>query len=121
MYKMYSVMCMEAIKKINGVRGKMITQGGHAYLHAFWDAQARFPDDAEGYAKSAHPLKITVRVDTEEELLDLLEAYRETCGVSLVKDAGFTVFKEPTITCLGIGPIHKDKVGDDLKALNLFS
>ena len=23
---------------MNGVRGKMCTQAGHAYLHAFWDA-----------------------------------------------------------------------------------
>ena len=121
MYKMYAVMSMEAIKKMNGIRGKMITQGGHAYLHAAWDAEKRFPDDMSAYRNGDHPRKITARVDTDKELLELLEAYRGKCGVSLVTDAGFTVFKEPTITCLGIGPIKEDDIGEDLKSLKLLS
>lgn len=121
MYKMYAVMCMEAIKKMNGIRGKMITQGGHAYLHSFWDSERRFPKFAEDYKNSDHPRKITVYVDTEKELFALFEKYQNQCGVSLVKDAGFTVFNEPTITCLGIGPIKEDDIDADLKNLKLFT
>lgn len=121
MYKMYAVMCMDAVKKMNGIRGKMITQGGHAYVHAGWDAEKRFPEDLEAYKNSNHAVKITVRVDTEAELIKLMDNYKDRCGVSLVKDAGFTVFKEPTITCLGIGPIKEGDVGEDLKSLKLFS
>lgn len=120
MYKMYAVMSLEAVKKMNGIRGKMITQGGHAYVHAGWDAAKRFPDAMEGYQNSDHPFKITVSVDTDAELTDLMDAYKDICGVSLVRDAGFTVFNEPTVTCLGIGPIHVDDIGDDLKNLKLF-
>jgi len=121
MYKMYAVMSMEAVKKMNGIQGKMITQGGHAYVHAGWDADKRFPEAMQAYKDSDHARKITVRVDTDAELFELLEAYKKVCGVSLVKDSGFTVFSEPTITCLGIGPIHESDIGEDLKALKLFS
>lgn len=121
MYKMYVIMCMEAVKKMNGIRGKMITQGGHGYLHAYWDALERFPEDAKGYKDSDHARKITVKVDSEEELITLMEKYKDKCGVSLVKDAGFTVFKEPTVTCLGVGPIRDDLIGEDLSTLKLFT
>lgn len=110
--------------KINGVRGKMLTQAGHAYLHAAWDAQDRFPDMLKAYRDSGHAYKITLVVPTVADLEELHEAYRDRCGVSLVKDAGFTVFKDadgnplPTVTCLGIGPIPEDQIGDDLSPKN---
>jgi hypothetical protein len=34
-----------------------------------------------------------------------------------VKDAALTVFKEPTVTAVGLGPIGKDDVPDWLRAL----
>ena len=116
---------------MNGIRGKMCAQAGHAYLHAFWDSVERFPgqhgysrdepSDAECYQNSDHAYKITLIVDTVDELKALQEAYRNVCGTSLVTDAGFTVFNEPTITCLGLGPIAEDNIGEDLKALKTFT
>jgi len=116
---------------MNGIRGKMCAQAGHAYLHAFWDSVERFPgqhgfsndepSDAERYQNSDHAYKITLIVDTVDELKALQEAYKNVCGTSLVTDAGFTVFNEPTITCLGLGPIAEDNIGEDLKALKTFT
>lgn len=120
MYKMYCVFNLEAIKKMNGIRGKMASQAGHAFVNAYWDAEQNFPEDAKKYKTSEHVVKITLYVDNEDELSKLLDAYSGVCGTSLIKDVGFTIFKEPTITCLGIGPIHEDKIGEDLKQLKLF-
>lgn len=119
--KMYCVFALESVKKMNGIRGKLGTQAGHAYLHSFWDSEERFPKLARAYHETSHAYKITLVVDTVEELEKLQEAYRNVCGVSLVKDAGFTVFSEPTVTCLGIGPISEDLVGDDLASLKTFT
>ena len=69
---------------------------------------------------SKHAYKIALIVDTVEELIELQKRYKDVCGTSLVKDAGFTVFNEPTITCLGLGPISVDNIGRDLKSLKLF-
>lgn len=118
--KIYAIMCMEAVQKMQGIRGKMTSQAGHAFLHSFWDAEERFPEDAQAYKDSAHAVKITVRVNTEAELLELYEKYSTTVGTTLVKDAGFTVFSEPTITCVGIGPIPEALIGEDLRTLRLF-
>lgn len=119
--RLYCIMAKESIDKMKGIRGKMITQGGHGYLHAFWDAEKRFPEHAQAYRETSHAYKITLVVPTVGELEKLRDAYRDVCGVSLVKDAGFTVFEEPTVTCLGLGPIPESLIGDDLKELRTLT
>ena len=124
--KMYCIFARESVEKMNGIRGKMCTQAGHAYLHAFWDAVDRKSsnekiDQAHDYANSDRAYKITLIVDTVDELRAIQEKYKDICGTSLVTDAGFTVFNEPTTTCLGLGPISEDNIGDDLKALKTFT
>lgn len=131
MYKMYCIFASESVEKMKGSRGKLASQAGHAYLHAFWDSMKYEKDllythayaysQAVAYRESDHAYKITLIVDTIEELITLQDRYKDVCGTSLVKDAGFTVFEEPTITCLGLGPIWVEHIGDDLKALKLFT
>ena len=119
--KMYCIFAKEAILKMNGARGKMCTQAGHAYVHTFTNALKEFPDQAQAYLDSDHAYKITLIVDTVEELKELQKAYEGVCATKLVTDKGFTVFKEPTTTCLGIGPIREDQMGEDLKNIKLFN
>lgn len=119
-YKLYCIFAKESIDKMGGNRGKMGTQAGHAYLHSYWDAVDRFPEHAQAYRDTDHAYKITLVVPTVADLARLHSAYRKVCGVSLVKDAGFTVFKEPTVTALGLGPIPEDLMKDDLKELRPF-
>jgi len=122
--KMYCIFAKESVAKMNGIRGKMCTQAGHAYLHAYWDSlnpEKCFIDQVRAYMNSDRAYKITLIVDTVDELKALQEKYKNICGTSLVTDAGFTVFNEPTTTCLGLGPISEDKIGDDLKALKTFT
>ena len=134
-YKMYCIFAKESVDKMKGVRGKMCTQAGHAYLHAYWDAVDGFdaPDfhvqaakrrQAQAYKNregDGRAYKITLIVDTVDELKALQEKYKDICGTSLVTDAGFTVFNEPTTTCLGLGPIAEENIGDDIKSLKTFT
>lgn len=127
-HKLYCIFAKESIQKMNGNRGKMSTQAGHAYLHAFWDAdRVDFSVrvnmkriQSQAYMASERAYKITLIVDTVDELKALQEKYKDICGTSLVTDAGFTVFDEPTTTCLGLGPISEDNIGDDIKSLKVF-
>jgi peptidyl-tRNA hydrolase len=131
--KMYCIFAKESVQKMNGIRGKMCTQAGHAYLHAYWDAipsphSVELTDVEENrwkqalaYKNSERAYKITLVVDTVDELKSLQEKYKNICGTSLVTDAGFTVFNEPTTTCLGIGPIAEENIGDDIKSLKTFT
>lgn len=55
--------------------------------------------------------KICVRVDSEEELLEINKQAEESeLPVALIKDAGLTEFKEPTLTCLAIGPANAEEI-----------
>ena len=119
--KMYCITSKEALSKMKGVRGKMITQGGHAYLHDFWDSEKRFPAYAQAYRDSERAYKITLVVETQAELEELELRYRDICGVSLVTDAGFTVFEGPTVTFLGLGPIPEYLVEDDIRNLKTLT
>lgn len=118
--KQYLIFAKESIDKMGGNRGKMSSQAGHGYLHSFFDSLDRFPKQAKAYRDSDHAYKITLLVPSVEDLQRLHEAYRNVCGVALIKDAGYTVFTEPTITCLGIGPLPDNLKGDDLKELRPF-
>jgi len=124
-YKMYCIFAKESIAKMNGNRGKLAAQAGHAYLHSYWNAMSDMASDGDRpkfsqamyYQNGNHAYKIALVVETVAELEELKKSYDGLCGVSLVKDAGFTVFNEPTVTCLGIGPIREDLIGEDLKIL----
>ncbi len=35
--KIYCIFAKESVVKMNGIRGKIATQSGHAYLHSYWD------------------------------------------------------------------------------------
>lgn len=39
MSRMYCIVARDSLKLMNGNRGKLAAQAGHAYLHAFWDAE----------------------------------------------------------------------------------
>lgn len=112
--RLYAVVSKEALDKTRDadghlIVGKMGAQFGHAYLHSVWDAMDRFPEAVQAYRDSNHAYKIALVVDTEADLIELVQEYAATHGVTLVKDAGFTVYAEPTITCVGIGPISKEE------------
>lgn len=119
--KIYCIISKESLSRMKGIRGKMMAQAGHAFLHSFWDSEEKFPDYASAYRNNDHARKITLVTNTDTEMMDILNRYESVCGTTKVVDAGFTVFAEPTLTCVGIGPLSDDMVGDDIKALKLLT
>lgn len=117
--KLYCIVSEEAVKAAGGNRGKMGAQIGHAYVHSMLDSIARFPLDAKAYLDSGVVGKVCLKAP-EETLHALSRAYKDKCGVFLVKDAGLTVFPRPMITALGIGPIRVDEREEVLANLKLW-
>lgn len=101
-------------------KGKMIAQGAHASMKFITDRLILSLDDYRGtYVTSGDNFsstegkwmesgftKICVRVDSEEELLEIYQAALEEGLVAkLIKDSGKTEFNGiPTLTCCAIGP-----------------
>ena len=119
--RLYAVVSMEAIKACGGNRGKMLAQAGHAFLHTFWAAEESHPAAAMEYKYSGVAVKIAVMAPNADHL-EAMKILCEKAGLphSLVKDAGRTVFPEPTVTCLGIGPIRREDAPPWLSELKVL-
>lgn len=131
-YIMYCIFSKEAIKLMNGNRGKFASMAGHAYLHAFWDSDSKYrsyygglggdsPGNADLYKDSGFAKKVTLAVDTTEQLEALYERIKELpYGKTLVVDRGLTVFEGPTTVCIGFGPVPKREVPYSLSILKVL-
>lgn len=108
-------------------RGKEITQGAHAAMafltHMFIGGRCKdYLSDAEQAWVEGNFRKITVRVNSLEELLDV-QRQAEDAGlvVHLVTDAGLTEFGGvETATALAIGPDYDDLIDPVTKDLELY-
>lgn len=109
LYCIISKEVFDFIKKKDRL-GKGHAQTGHAWLHAYWDAEFHYPEVAAAYRASPRAFKIVLKVADETELRRLYEAHAGVCGRTLVEDAGFTVFDRPTVTCIGLGPVRRSEL-----------
>lgn len=63
-------------------------------------------------------VKVLLEIKSEAKLLELAEKVKErNIPCAVIKDVGYTVFTEPTVTCLGIGPCWPDEIDDLTKRL----
>lgn len=123
-YKLYAIMSEEAVAACKGNRGKLIAQGGHAYVGTLIKS-AMIPEFGEAFetymSLDGNNGFVKICLIAPEETLIALEAkYCAVCGTSLITDRGLTVFDKPTITALGLGPIAAEDIGDDLNKLKVF-
>lgn len=116
-------------------KGKMIAQGAHASL-SFLTRRIEAVRDGE---RSEHDFndygdfsvtkglnltpamcewmfngsfaKVCCRIDSLEDLMDIYQKAKQAgVEVHLIKDSGKTEFKEPTVTCLALGPDYEDRI-----------
>ena len=85
-------------------KGKAAAQCCHATLAAYKQARRKCPDTLRVWESSGQP-KITLKCDTEEELMLLLARARSLGLVSyVVADAGRTQIAAGSHTVLAVGP-----------------
>ena len=110
-------------KDLNMRKGKMISMGAHASLKVFLDRSMQEHEkvltisvtDAMINWMENNYKKITVSVDSEEELLEIYNKAKDA-GIpcSLIIDSGLTEFNGvPTKTAVAIGP-DEDKIIDPI-------
>ena len=99
---------MIVMRKDLGMRaGKMIAQGAHASMKALLE-NMEHPNIKQWL--SGPFAKITVRVDSEEELFAVMNAAKAAGLITtLITDAGRTEFNGvPTNTCIAVGPASNE-------------
>jgi Uncharacterized conserved protein len=87
--------------------GKLVPQAGHAFLDCALQAD---PDVLAEYQETSKS-KIALRVKSEGQLLRL-HTLCAALGLNtyLVRDAGRTVFPEPTYTMFAVGPCYRHQL-----------
>lgn len=98
-------------------KGKMASQVSHASVDAVLQSS---PEKVKTW-RAEGMKKIIVKVKDEAELLYYYKLGKKEKLVSvLITDAGHTVFKEPTTTCVGIGPDEDTNIDKLTKQLQLL-
>lgn len=92
---------------LNLPKGKLAAQCSHASVDCIFNSnKGKIQEWRTEGAK-----KVILRVNDEKELLKYKrEAEKNKLKTALIKDAGKTVLKPGTITCLGIGPDKEEKI-----------
>ena len=98
--------------------GKWMVQASHAFMGAFNTNTNRL--DCAEYFQNSQP-KIVLKAKNEAMLIRAeKECLDANINCYLVTDIGRTVFNEPTVTCLGIGPVLKKDLPKFINKLQLF-
>jgi PTH2 family peptidyl-tRNA hydrolase len=85
-------------------KGKLAAQVAHASLSAAEEAMRRHEDWYSEW-KDEGQKKVVLKVQSEEELRELLKAAKSArLPAALIEDRGLTQLEPGTVTCLGIGP-----------------
>lgn len=99
--------------------GKLMAQAGHAFVSSLELARMR-GYDINHYMENQQP-KIVLRAKNETILRRSLEACEASkIPAYLVVDSGRTIFKSPTVTCLGIGPVAQNELPKVVRRLQLL-
>lgn len=101
-------------KDLNMRLGKAVAQGSHASISFLTKKiqSGQKMNDAEEQWVNGKFTKICVRVDSEQELIDIHQkALSHGIESHLITDAGLTEFNGvPTKTCLALGPDYASKI-----------
>lgn len=91
-------------------RGKIAAQAGHASVSAAEEARKHCLEWWKAWLKEGQ-CKIAVKVDGEQELLELERQAKELgLPCALIYDRGLTELPPNTLTCLAIGPAPSENV-----------
>ena len=91
-------------------KGKVAAQVGHAAVSAAENARLNHADWWKAWMDEGQ-CKVVVKVQSEDELLELERKARELkLPCALISDRGLTEVPPGTITCLGIGPAPSSEV-----------
>ena len=98
-------------------KGKLATQTAHAAV----DATLKSNKSKVEEWLSLGGKKVVLKVKDKRELIEYIKKAK-TLGLktSLIKDAGKTFFKKPTITCGAIGPDKEEKIDQIVGHLKLI-
>ena len=102
-------------------KGKMAAQVAHASVGALMKSEEKGKKEMIWKWKNEGMKKVVLRVKDLEELKEYRNRAEEKGLVSvMITDAGLTVIKKGTTTCLGIGPDEEKKIDEVTGNLGVY-
>ncbi|MFC1733382.1 peptidyl-tRNA hydrolase Pth2 [candidate division KSB1 bacterium] len=102
-------------------KGKMAAQVAHASVSAVFESQETGKKDLVKKWRDTGMMKIVLRVKDLPELKKYQKLAQENDLVAVdIADAGRTVVKSGTVTCLGIGPESERKIDKVTGELDIY-
>ena len=99
-------------------KGKLASQCSHASVEAALKSDKEKVKDW----RNDGMMKAVLKVEDEKELLKYNQQAKDSgLTTALITDAGKTFFKEPTRTCLAIGPDKEEKINKITGKLKLIN
>ena len=112
-------------KDLNLSKGRLVTQGAHASIAFLTNLVRAYPNDIIPFYKCEEQwingtfYKVCLAVNSEKELLDIgHQAVNLGLKVRYIQET--MGFKEPTFTCLAIGPDYSSNIDPVTKHLKLL-
>lgn len=99
-------------------KGKIAAQAAHASVSAFLLASKKHPRLVKKWLP--YQKKVVLKVNSEQELLDLYKQTKSKFPTVLITDAGHTQVKPGTHTCIGIGPVKDAEIDKYINKLKLL-
>jgi len=100
--------------------GKLAAQTGHGFVTTIFEAMKMHPDVVNAYMAASQP-KIVVWAKNAAELIKVHQACEEAgLPCAIITDAGRTVFPEPTLTVMAVGPCRFIDLPKSMKRLRLM-
>ena len=96
-------------------KGKLAAQVAHASLESAFSSPRQIVD----WWREEGAKKVVLKVPDLKQLRVILKKAGKMPN-ALITDAGKTVFKRPTITCLGIGPASEKEINQITAELQLL-
>lgn len=115
-------------KDLPWTKGKMCAQVGHAamaFIVGTYDGTKHLSitltKEEQQWLTEDSQTKIVLGIDSLDELRELIKvAHGKGLTVRQIIDAGKTVFKEPTLTCIAIGPNQAEEIDSVTRHLKLM-
>jgi len=109
--------CILVRKDLKMEKGKLSIQCAHASVESVLKSDKNIVEEWHNEGMK----KIALKVEDKRELIKFKKMAEDVGLVTaLITDAGLTVFKKPTVTCMAVGPDDDEKVDKITKGLKLL-
>ena len=106
---------------LNLPKGKMAAQVAHASVAALMETEKEGKKDIADRWKDEGMKKVVLKVKNAHELKEFKDLAKQKGLVAvIITDAGLTVVKPGTTTCLGIGPDEESRIDEVTGELSTY-